>query len=451
MKTLIHGGLLIDPANRVCARLNLLMENGRIAAVTPDTPAADRVVDAAGKVVCPGFVDIHMHEDPLGPDGKIYADPQRSIFHCMLRMGVTTAVGGNCGENTCHPADYLDLVDRDGAPVHVAMLAGHGYFRQAAGCTDKYSHATPQQQSQMASDIARALNRGCLGISYGIRYIPGIDRAELLTTAAACQASGKLIAAHIRSDAGQVFDSLREFLDVGRTLHLPLQVSHLGSMAGFGQMQQVLQMVDESSMNGLDISCDCYPYAAFSTSLGSTTYDPGWLERYQCGYDVVELCSGKYKDQRCTKEIFDEVRRDDPDCITVCYVMKQEDVDLAFRHPNVMLGSDGVLHSGQGHPRAAGAFPRFISQFADKLTLYEAIHKMTAMPAQRLGLSGKGRLNVGADADVVVFDPSAIRDCATFADPIAPPLGIDSVWIGGQQAVAEDTVLRDDLGRALRK
>lgn len=92
MKTLIHGGLLIDPANRVCARLNLLMENGRITAVTPDTPAADRVVDAAGKVVCPGFVDIHMHEDPLGPDGKIYADPQRSIFHCMLRMGVSVAV-----------------------------------------------------------------------------------------------------------------------------------------------------------------------------------------------------------------------------------------------------------------------------------------------------------------------------------------------------------------------
>ena len=124
MRTLIYGGHLIDPANRVDAHLNILIENGRVASVTEDMPNADERIDATGKVVCPGFIDIHMHEDPI-ENGRIYADTDRSIFHCMLRMGVTTALGGNCGDNCCDPADYLDIVDQSGAAVNVGMLAGH--------------------------------------------------------------------------------------------------------------------------------------------------------------------------------------------------------------------------------------------------------------------------------------------------------------------------------------
>ncbi len=453
MKTLICNGLLLDPANRVNARLNLLIEDGKVAAVTPERPAADVVIDAAGKVVCPGFIDIHMHEDPVGEDGKIRLDDRTAIFNCMLRMGVTTAVGGNCGINVHHPADYLDIVDRDGAPVNVAMLAGHAFFRELAGCQDKYGPASAEQKAQMNKELQEALDRGCVGISYGIRYVPGLDAAEMVETAAACRKGHKMIAAHIRSDAEEVFDAARELLETGRALHLPVQVSHIGSMAGFGQMERFMEMIDTYKMNGLDVSCDCYPYYAFSTHLGATTYDEGWLERYHCDYDVVELCSGKYKGQRCTKEIFDEVRRDDPQCLTVCYVMKQEDVDLAFRHPNVMLASDGLLDEGQGHPRAAGAFARFLSRFAatGKLPLYDAVAKMTALPAEKLGLTQKGRLNVGSDADVVIFDPHRISDQATFAEPTLPPQGIDCVLIGGQVAAKDGIVLRKNIGKAVRK
>ena len=120
------------------------------------------------------------------------------------------------------------------------------------------------------------------------------------------------MAAHLRSDAGQVLESAREFLDVAESLGLSAQVSHIGSMAGFGQMEEFLRLVDAYRMNGLRVSCDCYPYDAFSTSIGSATYDDGWLERYGCTYDAVELCQGKYRLQRCTREIFQEVRRDDP-------------------------------------------------------------------------------------------------------------------------------------------
>lgn len=453
MKTLIKNGLLIDPANHVQAKLNLLIDGRKVSLVTDEEPAADRVIDAAGKVVCPGFVDIHMHEDPVEPDGRIYSDDEKAIFNCMLRMGVTTAIGGNCGENCCNPADYLDIVDRDGIAVNVGMLAGHQWFREHTGAVDKYAPTTAEQKEAMQREICEALDRGCIGVSYGIRYIPGIDMDELIATAQPCKKDGKMIAAHIRSDAEEVFGAARELLETGKALGIPVEVSHIGSMAGFGQMERFLTMVDQYKLNGLDVSCDCYPYYAFSTHLGSTTYDEGWMNRYHCGYDVVELCEGTYKGKRCTKEIFDEERVNNPNCMTVCYVMKDTDVDMAFQHPNVMLASDGIMNHGQGHPRAAGAFPRLLSKFAlsGKLSLYDALNMMTAMPAGKLGLANKGRLNVGADADVVIFDPEKISDCATFSNPVAAPAGIDYVFIGGELAARNCSIVRKDLGRSIRK
>ena len=217
--------------------------------------------------------------------------------------------------------------------------------------------------------------------------------------------------------------------------------------------QHINFMVDEYKMNGLDVSCDCYPYYAYSTFLGSTTYDDGWMDRYDCDYDVIELCEGKYKGQRCTKEIFGELRRDFPDCLTVCHVMRPDDVDGAFRHPNVMLASDGILSRGQGHPRAAGAFPRLLAEFVrpGKLDLYKAVEMMTAAPAAKLGLVSKGRLNVGADADVVIFDLEKIKDGGTFGDPILPPAGIDYVFIGGEIAAKDCYVVQKNLGKVIRK
>ena len=142
-----------------------------------------------------------------------------------------------------------------------------------------------------------------------------------------------------------------------------------------------------------------------------------------------------------------------PECMTVCYVMRGDDVDLALQHPNVMLASDGIMSHGQGHPRAAGAFPRLIAQFvrSGKLSMYEAINKMTAMPANRLGLKSKGRLNVGADADIVVFDPERINDGATFSSPVLPPVGIDYVLIGGKIAAKDCRIVNGRLGTSVRK
>ena len=448
MKTLIHGGRVIDPANRVDAKLNLLVEDGRVAWVGTGMPEADQTIDATGKIVSPGFIDIHMHEDPVGEDGKIAFD----ISNSMLRMGVTTAAGGNCGINVYDPVEYLALVDKDGAPVNMVMFAGHEYFRKAAGAEDIYAEATESQKRLMEGAIRTALENGCAGVSFGLRYVPGANKDEFYRAAACCQKGNKLIASHVRDDADGIFDAIDEFCAAGVAFGIPGQISHIGSMGGFGQMQQVLRQIDEYKLNGLDIAMDCYPYFAFSTRLGTPTYDPGWLDRYHCDYGVLEFCEGKYKGQRATKETFDEMRRDFPQCITVCYVMKEEDVRLAFRHPAVMLGSDGLLNNGQGHPRASGSFPRFLAEFSrnGNLSLYDAIEKMTAMPAQRLGLANKGRLNVGADADITIFDYEKIRDGATFSEPALPPTGIDYVLIGGEVAAKDCRIVKANCGKAIR-
>ena len=304
----------------------------------------------------------------------------------------------------------------------------------------------------MAREIEKSLERGCAGVSYGIRYVPGMDIQELLETAAGAAKHGKLVAAHIRDDADFVFDAAREFLDAGLRLGVPMEVSHIGSMAGFGQMEAFLGLIDSYRLLEPRIGCDCYPYAAFSTNLGSATYDEGWRERYQCGYDAVELAEGKYKGQRCTKEIFDETRRDFPACMTIFYVMRQDEVDFAYSHPGVMVGSDGTLSTGQGHPRASGAFPRVLSRYVGggKLSLYDAIERMTAMPAKQLGLSRKGSLSLGKDADIVIFDPEKIRDTASFEDPLSPPLGIDWVFVNGVAAARGGKMVYDRAGRAVR-
>ena len=326
MITLIQNGTVVDPASGVHEVRDLWIDGSRIA---ESAGQADRVIDAKGKIVCPGFLDIHMHEDPVDADGKLESYDEKSVFACMLHMGVTTAVAGNCGENKFHPADYLDLVDRDGAPVNVAMLAGHGFFRHEAGCLDRYAPATAAQRDRMAGRIREALQRGCLGVSFGIRYEPGTDQREFLEAAAGIRGTGKLLAAHVRDDAAQIFSATREFLDAGLQLDVPLQVSHIGSMAGFGQMAEFLELIDSYRALRSDICCDCYPYDAFSTDLGSATYDDGWLERYGCYYSVLELCLPEYFGQRCTEELFRRIRREKPDCKTVCHVMRQEDVDLA--------------------------------------------------------------------------------------------------------------------------
>ena len=445
MTTVIKGGMVIDPSQNVHDCLNVIIENGKISSITDKMPAAAdiRIIDAPGRVVCPGFVDIHMHEDSLD------SDDSNSSLACLLRMGVTTGVAGNCGENKEDPVEYLKTVKERGCYINIAMLAGHGYFREKYSTADRYSAVSSEELGIIKSAIQHSLDAGCIGVSFGLEYIPGVTEEEI----AECSrlAKGKLITAHIRSCGIHAKAAVRELADICLTEGLNLEISHIGSMAGYGMIGESLDLIKGYRAKGANISCDCYPYLSYCTSIGSAVYDEGWRGLMFCDYGDIEMCEGMYKGQRCTKEIFEQERKSHPDYYTIGHVMKQDDVDMAYLQKFVMVASDGIFNNHEGHPRAAGAFPKFFCDYVKtgKISMDEAIHKCTYMPSEKAGLRHKGTLKPGADADIVIFNPETIKDNSTYADSKCAPSGLDYVFIAGKTAVKNGKIINRNLGTAI--
>jgi N-acyl-D-amino-acid deacylase len=450
MRTVINNGHIIDPGSGINARVNVGIEDSKISEIADHILQGDLEIDAAGLIASPGFVDLHIHEDPyLKKEDRFDV----SIFEAMLHMGVTTAIGGNCGIGTERPDQYLEAVRRLGLPVNTGLLVPHEILRRQTGQTDPYAPASPENICRMEKLSEQYLRAGCLGISFGIRYIPGITEEELSRISHAAKKHKTFIAAHIRDDANQVMKAAEEFIRIGEKNQLPLQLSHIGSMAGFGQMEAFLTLVDHWAKAGLDISADCYPYTVFSTFIGAATYDEGFLERYGIDYEAIEIAEGEYRGHRCTEALFRRLRKDAPRTLTLAHVMNQSDIDLALRHPRVMIASDGLINGRMGHPRAAGTFPRVLGEYVRErkcLTLKQAIEKMTVLPARRLGIA-KGTLQVGADADITLFDPDIIADQADFRHPLKPPVGIKAVFVNGRLALQDGKILHRNAGTSVIK
>lgn len=449
-RVFIKNGRIVDPKQNIDEIMNLYIEGGKIAALTAEELEADLVINAAGKVVCPGFIDIHMHEDEVdSATGAI----RTSMAESALHMGVTLDIGGNCGDNVCDPIRFLDRTDQVGAPVNIGLLVGHTYLRNEDGTRDKYKPVSPSDIRKMESRARGCLEKGCLGVSFGVKYVPGTTWDEILTLVQLCQKDDKLVASHVRMDVDGVFDAADELAKMGQEGRVKVQFSHIGSMGGYGQMKQLLSNIEGYRAMGIDMRCDCYPYEAFSTSIGATTYDDGFLESYQSDYDSILIVNGKYAGQRCTKEMFDELRAEAPDTGTVGYFMKKEDVEMALLSPLVMIGSDGVRMEGKGHPRASGSFAKFIREYlaSGRLSLLEGVNKMSTMAAERLNLSRKGNFLPGSDADIVIFDLDRVTDRATFEDGQIPSEGFDWVLIGGEVALHNDEIVNNRLGRSVRR
>ena len=449
-RILIKNGRVVDPKQKMDKVINVLIEGNTISALTEEEIAADVGIDAKGKIVCPGFIDMHTHEDNYLPADDVL---ETHMGVSALKMGVTTYVGGNCGENTCRPDKYLDIIDEKGYPVNVAMLVGHTYLRNMNGKTDKYKPVTGEKIKEMVSVSEECLKNGCMGVSFGVKYIPGTTWDEIMSIVKTSGKAGKIVASHVRQDVAGVFDAADELARMGKEGNVKVQFSHIGSMGGYGQMKELLKQVEGFRQQGIDMMCDCYPYNAFSTGIGETTYDDGFLESYNAGYDSILIVNGKYKGMRATKEIFDELRKDAPETATVGYFMKSEDIEMALMSPLVMIGSDGVRVDGLGHPRASGTFPKFIKDYikADKLSVIDGIAKITTMAAERLGLDKKGNLLPGSDADVVIFDLEKIKDCATYEDGQIPPEGINYVILGGEIALKDGKTADKFYGKSIRK
>lgn len=440
---ILLNGLVVDPANKIESRLNVGVKNGRIARITSEVLPAKQVIDCTGLTVCPGFVDPHSHEDDMH-DGVIHTD----ITLRALKQGVTTLVTGNCGDAPSDLAAYKAVYEQE-APVNMALLAGHTTIRRLAGMEDKYAPVTEEILAKMLEILEAQLTAGAKGLSMGVRYEPGITLDEMCAMAEVVKRYDGIVAAHVRGDAFEVYDAMEEFLEMGRRTGVKLQISHIGSMAAFGQMADVLAYIDRrAAEEKLDVMIDCYPYNAFCTGIGTTTYDDGFLDRY---HDItrIEITDGEFKGFIPNMEVFYKIRKEHPEYLTVAHVMNEEEVVMALTHPRTVLGSDGILLNGAGHPRAAGAFARFIRKYIldeHRFSLSEGIAKCTHLAAERFKLD-RGTLSIGAVADIAVFDPAALQDMATFAEPHLPPVGVKHVFIGGVEALRDGEVLCRNLGK----
>ena len=446
----IQNGRVVDPAQAIDRITNLYIEDGKISAITDESFNADVLIDATGSIVCPGFIDIHMHEDDYDPETDTIGC---SMAKSALHMGVTLDIGGNCGQNVFDPAHYLACIDRDGAPVHLGLLVGHTYLRSQLPNHNKYQPIDQVALKKITAACAELLACGCLGVSFGVKYVPGTTMEEMLALAALCRNGDKLVAAHVRQDLDEVFPAADELAAIGEKAGVRVQFSHIGSMGGYGQMPRLLKQIKDYRAKGIDMLCDCYPYSAFSTGIGETTYDDGFLDRYQANYDRILIASGPYAGKRCTKEIFDTLRSTAPDTATVGYFMNDTDIETALCSPLVMLGSDGVRTGGMGHPRASGSFARFIADYIrpGKIGLAEGISKMTTMTANRLHLPNKGNFLPGSDADITIFDLEQVNDCATYENGQIPAQGFKFVLLGGEIALQDDQIVNCRLGKSVRK
>ena len=446
----IINGKIIDSEKMIFIFGDIGIKDGKIISIGICNLDSKITIDAKGNIISPGFIDIHMHEEVIGKSDNDDFD----IANNMLKMGVTTCLAGNCGENRQSVDTFFDFIDKNGAPVNYLSAIGHTYLRQLVGINDRYKSASEDEIKKMKVLIKKAIKTGIIGISFGIEYSPGIEFNEIIQVCEPFIGGDFLLSAHYRKDAKFGIQSIKELIEASRITKLPMQISHLGSATAYGMMDESLAVIQEAIDEGIDIMADCYPYNAFSTKIGTAVFDDGCLELWNKNYNDILLTEEPYKNIRCNKVIFKDARKNHPNILAIAFVMNEYEVVKAIKAPFVIIASDGLYNMGNGHPRGAGTFPRVLGKYVrnDKsLSLIEAINKMTLMPAKRIALTKKGKIKLGYDADLVIFNHETIIDKATFESSKLPPDGIEYVIINGRIAVEHNIIKENRLGKIIRR
>ncbi|MGR4871044.1 amidohydrolase family protein [Variovorax sp. LARHSF232] len=456
--TLLQGGLVVDGSAAPGQPGDVLLVGERIAAVAApgripaQLLAGDvEVIDCSGKVVAPGFIDVHTHDDA--------AAIEKADMLPKLSQGVTTVIVGNCGISlapvvTDAPAAPLSLlgsgqfrhasmrayaaaVDAARPGVNVAALLGHTALRMRhMPVLDR--PANEAERAAMAADMQEAMDAGALGLSSGIFYEEAYaaDVPELVAVATVAARNGGVYATHIRDELAGILPALQEAALTARQSGLPLVISHhkCAGPANWGRTRETLPLI-EALARGQEMAMDVYPYTAGSTVLREDLVD-GVIDILITGSKTHPEMGGRYlKDIAAQWGLSQQeaARRLKPG--NACYFqMREDDVDRVITHPLSMIGSDGLPHDERPHPRLWGAFPRVLASYWRErglLQLEQAIHKMSGMSARRFRIGERGLLAAGFMADVVVFDPKTVRDGATFEAPRQFSEGIEKVWVNG--------------------
>ncbi len=459
--TLIRNATVVDGTGAPAVRADVALAAGRVAAIgalDPRAWRADDERDAAGLVLCPGFVDVHTHDDT-----SVVRAPG---MWPKLSQGVTTVVVGNCGvsaapvrlrgeppdpmnllgraEDFRYPtfASYREAVERAHPAVNVAALVGHTALR--ANHMDRLDRpAAPREVAAMRAELRDALAGGALGLSTGLAYANArhAPAAEVLALAEPLAEAGALYATHVRSEFAGILDALDEAVRVGRHARVPVVVSHLkcAGPENWGRSDEVLATLDaarRTSPSGDDVvGWDCYPYAA-----GSSTLD---LDQVDDRVEITITWSDPHPEAggRSLAEVaaawgmppIEAARRLQP-AGAIYHSMSEADVRRILSHPATIIGSDGLPNDPRPHPRLWGAFPRVLGHYCRDVGLFplaDAVHRMTGLSARRFGLARRGEVREGHWADLVLFDPATVRDVATYADPQRPAAGIAAVWVNG--------------------
>lgn len=458
--TLLKNGLIVDGTLRTAWVGDLLMVGERIVALAPPGQIAPATLAAAGhiaevdctdRVVAPGFIDVHTHDDAAVLDAPTMLP--------KLSQGITTVIVGNCGislvplvtDTPAAPlsllgqrqfrharmATYAQAIDAARPAVNVAALMGHTALRMRH-LADLQRPANATERAAMAADMQEAMEAGALGLSSGIFYNEAYaaDLDELVAVASVAARNGGVYATHIRDELAGILPALQEAALTARQSGLPLIISHhkCAGPANWGRTRETLPLIERLAQ-AQEIGMDVYPYTAGSTVLREDLVD-GIIDILITGSQPHPEMGGRYlADIAREWGVSQQAAAVRLKPGGACYFqMREDDVERVIAHPLSMIGSDGLPHDERPHPRLWGAFPRVLACYwRDKglLRLEEAVHKMTGLSAQRFRLDERGALQVGHHADVVVFDPARVRDLATFEQPQQFSDGIEQVWVNG--------------------
>ena len=513
---LIKDGRIVDGTGQTWFQASVGVTGDTVSVMRGDVSAvaADRVIDAAGSVVCPGFIDMHSHSDlimlsepdheakvrqgvtteALGMDGLSYAPAspatQEALFHYLAAVNGAPPDDVRWGS----VKEFLALFDGRVA-CNVVYFVPHAAIRvEAMGWDDR--QPTGAEMRRMQELARQGMRDGAFGFATGLTYPPGAysDTEELCAVAESIADLGGFYMTHARYTLGDgLLDPFREAITVGRRAGVPVHISHYHSPVD-GMGQRMVALVDEGRNEGIDVTFDQYPYPAASTLLHSLL--PYWvhsggpgalMRRIQDRSVRGEIGDSVTPQWGMTLEhyIFSHIKteknkewegrsltdlahaRGGTMVDAICDLLIEEDLEVAFvartgnpdnirtilKHPAQMVGSDGLLTGGHPNPRSYGTFPYVLGQLAREeglLRLEEAVRKMTSIPAQRLGLKDRGILRDGMKADIVVFDPDWVAATATFEEPRQFPVGINYVIVNGQLVIDNGSHTGARSGRALR-
>jgi N-acyl-D-amino-acid deacylase len=522
----IDGATVVDGTGRPGSRTDVGVRDETIAAVGDlSREPAGRTLNASGRVLAPGFIDMHSHSD-----WRLWGNRRAES---KIRQGVTTEVVGNCGFSPAPTSaeyldelrafalfvptgmdfswrsvgEYLKAFDREGTALNVVQLVGHGTLRVAAMGFARRA-PTAAELKTMQRLMTDAMNDGAWGLSTGLIYAPGsfATTDEIVTIARSAARYRGFYASHIRGEGATLLDAIREAIQVGREAQIPVQISHVKAAGRphWGKVADALALIDAARAEGLDVMGDAYPYTASSTSLRTAL--PDWaleggvsamLERLKSaemrerirtdmqrpgGHSIMDRmgwenvmiawcpkrkdAEGKRVSQIAAARnlepidaVFELLRDAEGVASMILFQLDEADFRRVITHPAIMVGSDGSalatsgeMSVGKPHPRSYGTFPRVLGHYARDerlMSLPDAVHKMTGLPARRLGLRDRGEIRPGARADLVVFDPRRVADQATYEDPHRYPAGIEQVLVNGRFVIKDGAHTGSLPGRVL--